>query len=296
MRAVTRGLAAMVLGTALLVVLPAEAQAGTCRWHWASCVPPLLFWSPATSGGTYNFRSVTVGHTTSQTFTLTNTGGSSSAALMVSLTGSSAFSVTADTCTATSLGPRKACTVEVSFAPAGTGIDTATLSAVGKKRAATGTLSLTGTGAVPGDIYWADSGGDTINQANLDGTNPHTLISDQNGPYAVAVYANHLYWTNYESGTINQANLDGTNPHTLISDQNGPFAVAVYANHVYWTNYDSVFGTIDEAKPGRHQPAHPSQRPELDVRVSGRRQPHLLDHLWHDQRGQPGRHQPGDSG
>jgi hypothetical protein len=41
----------------------------------------------------------------------------------------------------------------------------------------------------------------------------------------VAVDSRHLYWTS--NGTIEEANLDGSNPHTIITGQNNPAGVAV---------------------------------------------------------------------
>jgi hypothetical protein len=52
----------------------------------------------------------------------------------------------ADTCTGTSLGPRKSCTVTVAYQPGtGGGTDTGTLTAAGIKAGATASLQLTGT-------------------------------------------------------------------------------------------------------------------------------------------------------
>jgi hypothetical protein len=103
--------------------------------------PPAIAFSPSS----YDYGTIDAGTTASQTFTLTNSGGSATGALTVSLTGSAAFSVTADTCTATSLGPRKSCTVTVEYAPTTAGAsDSATLTASGNKRGATATASLTG--------------------------------------------------------------------------------------------------------------------------------------------------------
>lgn len=104
---------------------------------------PVLAWSPS-SNGSYDYGVVSPGQTASQTFTLTNSGGSATAVLSISLTGSTAFTSTADTCTATSLGPRKSCSVTVRYAPTTGGeSDTATLIAASKKAGAS--VTLTGT-------------------------------------------------------------------------------------------------------------------------------------------------------
>jgi hypothetical protein len=102
---------------------------------------------PATAFGpsSYDYGTIDAGATASTTFTLRNSGGSATGALSVSLMGSSAFSVTAETCTARSLGPRKSCSVTVQYTPTTAGAsDTATLRASGKKPAAVATASLTG--------------------------------------------------------------------------------------------------------------------------------------------------------
>jgi hypothetical protein len=91
---------------------------------------------PATafSPSSYDYGTIDAGTTASKTFTLTNSGASATGALSVSLMGSSAFSVTADTCTARSLGPRNSCSVTVQYAPTTAGAsDTATLIALGIK-------------------------------------------------------------------------------------------------------------------------------------------------------------------
>jgi hypothetical protein len=105
--------------------------------------PPSISWSPATTGS-FDFGTVGVGDVQSQSFTLTNTGGSASAALTVSLSGPGTFTVTSDGCTGTSLGPMKSCMVTIRYAPTAAGVsDPATLTASGKKIAAHASLALT---------------------------------------------------------------------------------------------------------------------------------------------------------
>ena len=119
-----------VLGLALL--LPTAGQAARA---------PATAFNPSS----YDYGTVDAGTTASKTFTLTNSGGSATAALTVSLTGASAFSKTADTCTATSLGPNKSCSVTVQYAPTTDGAsDSATLTASSKKPTAIATASLSG--------------------------------------------------------------------------------------------------------------------------------------------------------
>jgi len=134
-------LAAAVAAGALLVVV-VGGQAG------GSPPTPSIDWSPSTSGG-FDFGLVAVGKTASQTFTLTNSGGSASAALTVTLSGPPTVTITDDTCTATSLGPGKSCTVTVQYAPTTSGPSgVVTLEATGKKAAADATVSIAGHSAL----------------------------------------------------------------------------------------------------------------------------------------------------
>ena len=140
------------------VVVASASAAGTAM---AKPEPPVLAFSPAP----YDYQQVTVGQAATQVFTLKNTGGSASADLAVTVPGSAAFTVTADGCSGTSLGPRKSCTVTVQFKPAAAGSVSATLTANGKKSAATATDLLSGTGTVPGHVYWTNVISGTIVEA-----------------------------------------------------------------------------------------------------------------------------------
>jgi uncharacterized protein YjbI with pentapeptide repeats len=82
-------------------------------------------------------------------------------------------------------------------------------------------------------LYWADQTGGTVDEANLDGSNPHAIITG-NQPYGVAVNNNNLYWTDLAVGTINEANLDGSNSHAIITGQPFPAGVAVNDTSLYW--------------------------------------------------------------
>src|SRR5262249_37259508 len=66
---------------------------------------------------------------------------------------SPAFSMTADTCSGTGLGPRKPCTVTVEFAPLAVGTVSATLTASSNRTSAS--LVLTGTGPAAALAGWA---------------------------------------------------------------------------------------------------------------------------------------------
>jgi hypothetical protein len=87
-----------------------------------------LAWAPGASFD-YGTLDAADGGNAFQTFTLKNTGGRPTGALSISLTGSSAFTKTADTCTGTKLTAKRVCSVTVKYAPTANGSDSATLSA-----------------------------------------------------------------------------------------------------------------------------------------------------------------------
>jgi hypothetical protein len=223
-----------VLAAGMVVAAAGPAAAGG---------PPVVAFTPSP----YDYGQVAVGQTAAKTFTLANTGGKASRALKVTLAGAAAFTITADTCTGTSLGPGKSCRVAVRFAATAPGTITATLTAANNKKAVLATDALTGTGAATSHIYWASFGSGTISQANLDGSSPHTIVSGQGGLVAVAVHGSHIYWANYDAGTISEANLNGTGVTTLVTGLNHPFGVAVDGSHIYWSNNTEGTGEIDEA-------------------------------------------------
>ena len=131
-------LAAVVVG---LLGVPVSAASAGAR-------PAVL----AFERSQYAYGLVSVGARPERVFTLANSGGRASGALSVSVSGSASFTVMADTCTGTSLGPGKSCTVTVRFAPRTVGAVSAKLVAVGKNRAASASVDLSGAdrGSEPG--------------------------------------------------------------------------------------------------------------------------------------------------
>jgi Cep192 domain 4 len=151
---------------------------------------PSIAWSPVTSPGTFDYGAVNVGQAASQTFALTNSGGSATGMLSVSLGTATEFSITADACTGTALGPRKSCNVTVQYVPTTAGQTTTTLAANGIRPSASATITLSGTGVAVAvrHIYWANSGANTIGRADLDGSNPNqSFITGASFPIGVAV-------------------------------------------------------------------------------------------------------------
>lgn len=106
--------------------------------------------SIAFSPSSYDYGTVDAGTIVSHTYVLTNAGSGATGALAVTLSGSSAFAKTADTCTDASLGPKKSCSVTVQYAPTAEGAtSSATLRAASKKPIAVATVSLTGASTPP---------------------------------------------------------------------------------------------------------------------------------------------------
>jgi len=125
--------ALLVVCVALAVLVPPAASGGGGA--------PSIAFSPSS----WDFGTINSGSTSSKTFTLRNSGGSATGALTAALSGSSAFSRTADTCTATSLGPKKTCSVTIRYAPSADGsTDTGTLRVSSKKPVAVATAALIG--------------------------------------------------------------------------------------------------------------------------------------------------------
>ena len=229
----------VILGGFVLAVLVLALQAAA-----KPAPPPVIAWTPTTGTGAYDYGAVDPGLTLSQVFTLTNADRVATGALKVVLTGT-AFTKTAYSCTAVSIGPAKSCTVTVSFAPTTAGASYAgTLVATAKKSAATLALAGAGTASGPRHIYWANYGRGTISRADVDGTNVLDDIITGIGVWqvrGVAVNANYIYWVT-DSGRIGRANLDGTDVRQDIITAAPAWGVAVDDTYVYWAEGGSAVG------------------------------------------------------
>jgi streptogramin lyase len=212
-----------------------------------NAVIPMLNWTPETNG-VYDYGTVPVGQTISQLFTLTNNGGSASAALTVSISGSPMFTVTSDACSATSLGPGRSCGVVVQFDATSSGQLTATLTANGRKELATASITLIGTGAARRHVYWTNSTyPGTIGRADSDGQNANqSFITGVSIPIGIAVNSTHIYWANFNTSSIGRADRDGQNVNqSFITGGANSSGVAIDGSHIYWANVNS--GTIGRA-------------------------------------------------
>ncbi len=86
-------------------------------------------------------------------------------------------------------------------------------------------------------IYWADSGGNRIGRANLDGSDSDfNFISGADQPCGVAVDSSHVYWANSGSDSLGRANLDGSEVNQELIGGIQPCGVAVEEPFVYWAS------------------------------------------------------------
>jgi hypothetical protein len=146
--------AAVTAGVVAALLVPAGGVAMAAGPLARPQPPQGLAFSPAP----YDFGQVTMGQRATETFTLTKTGPGRMPPVMITVPGSAAFTITANTCLAPPSRPaqpsppQSKCMVTVQFAPVGTGTVTARLTATtnGHGRGlgrGTVTDSLTGTGA-----------------------------------------------------------------------------------------------------------------------------------------------------
>jgi cytochrome c len=186
----------MIAVAAAALVVPAAAEACTTSAK--------LAWSPTTSPGAYGFGTLNDGQTSSQVFTLTNSGRRAPGVLKVRVSGSAAFSLTADGCSRTSVGPRHSCDVTVEYSPTTAGeSDTATLR-VTSKHHATAHLSLTGIGASEGTADLILSPGTHTTTNNFGVKSYHTSNGEVAGSWSQTftvtndgtATSNHLSFTN----------------------------------------------------------------------------------------------------
>ena len=99
-----------------------------------------------------------------------------------------------------------------------------------------------------GKVYWtvrAIAGG-PIQRANLDGSDPETLVTGLTVARSIAldVAAGKMYWTLDFGHKIQRANLDGSNPEDLVTgaDFYAGLALDLSAGKMYWTTFDFVRG------------------------------------------------------
>ena len=162
----------LVLGLAGVGVLAPSAQAAGS---------PFISFSPLLAG----FGQTPAGATTSKTFTLKNSGKASTGALSIALTGTSAFSISADPCAGMSLAAGGSCTVTVAYSPLTSGrIDVAVLTAHNPNFSAVAAAGLGGTSvAAKADLSITNDDGTTTVSPGMPTT--YAITVSNIGPSAV---------------------------------------------------------------------------------------------------------------
>ena len=162
----------VVLGLAGVGVLASTSQAAGS---------PFISFSPLLAG----FGQTPAGATASKTFTLKNSGKAATGALSIALTGTSAFSISADPCAGTSLAAGGSCTVTVAYSPLTSGrIDAAVLTAHNPNRSAVAAAGLGGSSvAAKADLAITNDDGATSLAPGSRTT--YTIVVSNNGPSSV---------------------------------------------------------------------------------------------------------------
>ena len=112
-------------------------------------------------------------------------------------------------------------------------------------------VTITVTDTPPVYMYWIDSGTDTIQRANLDGSNVRDIVTTGlRTPTNIALNMNarQVYWVDSSTDTIQRANLDGSNIEDVITTGlRTPTSIAVdtFSDSLYWI--DSGTDTIQRA-------------------------------------------------
>ncbi len=87
-------------------------------------------------------------------------------------------------------------------------------------------------------VYWTDEGKQTIDRADLDGSNAETVVEGLQDPKGIDVDETRgkMYWT--EHGRIGRADLDGSNAEVLVEGLSRPYGIAIdgAGRRVYWTD------------------------------------------------------------
>ncbi|XP_077129136.1 low-density lipoprotein receptor-related protein 1B isoform X2 [Ranitomeya variabilis] len=92
---------------------------------------------------------------------------------------------------------------------------------------------------IKGKIFWMD--GNSINMANMDGSNSKILFQNQREPIGLSIdYAdNKLYWISSGNRTINRCSLDGSNLEVIESmkkELTKATALTIVDSHLWWAD------------------------------------------------------------
>ena len=96
--------------------------------------------------------------------------------------------------------------------------------------------------AVRKKMYWTDEGRQTIDRADLDGSNAETVVEGLLDPKGIDIDETRgkMYWT--EHGRIGRADLDGSNTEVLAEGLSRPYGIEVdgASRKVYWTDQAGI--------------------------------------------------------
>ena len=92
--------------------------------------------------------------------------------------------------------------------------------------------------AVRKKMYWTDEGKQTIDRADLDGSNAETLVEGLQSPKGIDIDETRgkMYWT--ENDRIRRADLDGSNAQVVVEGLSSPYGIEIHGagRQVYWTD------------------------------------------------------------
>jgi hypothetical protein len=99
--------------------------------------------------------------------------------------------------------------------------------------------------AADATLYWANSSGDTIGEANNGGTDVNqSFIKGADGPADVVAAGRYIYWSNVSGcteygscrGTIARAKLNGNGVDEHFIPAVTPYGLTVVGQYIYWAN------------------------------------------------------------
>ena len=81
-----------------------------------------------------------------------------------------------------------------------------------------------------GHIYFLDSGAQTLERVDLDGSNQVPLVTGLSSPEGLVldVSADFMYWVDIGTDTVERANLDGSGQTTLVAGLNNPIGITLF--------------------------------------------------------------------
>ena len=205
------------MGLFVVAVAMGTLVAGTSAQAAGPPVTTVAWSQGGTTITSYDYKTLDAGagQTKPVTFTLTNSGGRASGTLVVTLSGPTVFTVTADGCTGRSLGPNNSCDVTVQYAPTTSEEnDSATLTATGEHVSAT-SITLTGKSGTPNLKLSLPA---TFTGTDSNGTNHYSYWFGQvnSGTFVTLPFT----VTNKGDGTANTGQLAGlVTGFTLSNDQ-----------------------------------------------------------------------------